>query len=331
MAYMEMVTDHGQDLPDIRKILLSIVLVILALVLPALNWSLFSWMYLTLPLLAFLIFGRFGAHVGTKMLVTAATTALVCHLLGGSFRLFLFAAAMLPPGCLLYLAASRQQGPAASGFLASLALAGGWLVAGMILVAGGEVSPYRQLLEGLDQALLEALNQYRANRDIDAGTLVVVETTIGQMRGIVPAVLPGVLGGLILVIVWTTMAIGKIGLERVAGFSAWADFRAWALPERLIWLVIVAGLGIMAPWPPLPKIAINALLLLAIVYCFQGMSVTVFFMEKWKVPLLLRSFIYVMIIFQSLGTVALLFLGIADIWIDFRKLKKPIAPEPGQP
>jgi len=325
---MEMVTEFGQEQPDIRKILLSILLVALAFVLPGLNWSLFSWMYLALPLLSFLILGRFGSHVGSKMLLTAVAIALVYHLLEGSMRLFVFAGAMLVPGYVLHRAATKGSSPAESGLLACLALAAGWMIAGLALVAGGEESMYRQLLGGLDQALTEALTQYRASGEIDATTMMVVETTISQMRNIIPAILPGALGGMILIIIWTTMAIGKVFAQRVAGFSPWPDFSLWALPEKLIWLVIISALCIMVPWQPLPKIGINGILLLAVIYCFQGMSVTVFFMQKWRVPLLLRSFIYVMIIFQSFGTLALLFLGVADIWLDFRKLRQPSAPSP---
>jgi len=98
-------------------------------------------------------------------------------------------------------------------------------------------------------------------------------------------------------------------------------FRQWSLPEKLIWAVIAMGACILIPVEPLPKIGINCVLLLIIIYCFQGLSITVFFMNKWKVPILLRSFFYVMIVFQSLGTLVLLFFGIADIWLDFRKLK----------
>ena len=323
---MEMVSEQGQDRPDIRKILMSIVLVASALALPSLHWSLFSWMYLALPLLALLIVGKFGGHVGGKMLLTAVVVALVFHLVGGSFRLFLFASAMLPPGYVLCRTALGGATAAQSGLLASLALCGGWLLTGAALVAVGDASVYRQLLGGLDQALLEASAQYRQSGEIDASTLMVVETTITQMRTIIPAILPGVLGSLILVIVWTTMAFGKIVLVRVSGLSLWKDFSLWSLPERVIWLVIAAGICVMLPWQPLPKVGINGLLLLAIIYCFQGMSVTVFLMQKWRVPLLLRSFIYVMIVFQSLGTLALLFLGIADIWLDFRKQKPQLTP-----
>ncbi len=47
-----------------------------------------------------------------------------------------------------------------------------------------------------------------------------------------------------------------------------------------------------------------------------------FFLDKWNVPIVFRSFFYVMIVFQSFGTALLLVAGIADIWFDFRKLHK---------
>ncbi len=321
-----MVTTLEQEQPAIGKILLSILLVALALTLPGLHWSLFSWTFLTLPLLAFLVYCRFGMRVGKRMLMTAVVIALGVHLLMGSFKLFLFASVMLPPGYVLYHSAQRGASPAESGLLASLALAAGWVAAGLALTLGGETFIYRQMLEGLDQALLEALGQYRASGAMDAQTLALVEATIGRMQTIIPVILPGTLGSMALLIVWTTMALGKIAVEKVSSVVAWQDFSLWSLPEKLIWAAIGAGLSIMLPWPLLAKIGINAVLLLAVLYTFQGMSVTVFFMRKWNVPLLLRSFLYVMIIFQSLGTIALLCIGIADTWIDFRRQKGNAAP-----
>lgn len=321
-----MVTTLEQEQPAIGKILLSILLVALALTLPGLRWSLFSWTFLTLPLLAFVVYCRFGMRVGKRMLMTAVVIALGVHLLMGSFKLFLFASVMLPPGYVLCHSAQRGASPAESGLLASLALAAGWVAAGLGLTLGGETFIYRQMLEGLDQALLEALGQYRASGAMDAQTLALVETTIGRMQTIIPVILPGTLGSMALLIVWTTMALGKIAVEKASSVVAWQDFSLWSLPEKLIWAAIGAGLSIMLPWPLLAKIGINAALLLAVLYTFQGMSVTVFFMRKWNVPLLLRSFLYVMIIFQSLGTIALLCIGIADTWIDFRRQKGNAAP-----
>jgi uncharacterized protein YybS (DUF2232 family) len=118
------------------------------------------------------------------------------------------------------------------------------------------------------------------------------------------------------------MILGNVLLLKTSGNAPWTSCRYWQLPEKVIWLVIGAGLLAMLPIQIIRPIGINSLVLLSIVYCFQGISIAVFFMNKWNVPILLRSFFYVMIIFQSLGTFILLIVGIADIWFDFRKLKQ---------
>ncbi len=316
---------QGYQQPEIRSILIIILLVSLALVLPGVQWSLFGWTYILLPLFAFFLFGRFGGSTGKKLLLTAAAISLVANLLLGSFDLFLFSSAMLLPGFVLHRSADRGELPSLSGLKGCLALTGGWLIALAITAAGSEVSVYSQMLLTLDQALTEALAQYRQSDGISAEALVVIDATITQMKVVIPAIMPGILGSIVLFITWMTMVLGNILLARTSGFTAWPNFRRWSLPEKLIWAVIAMGTLILIPVEPLPRIGINCILLLMIIYCFQGLSITVFFMNKWKVPLLLRSFFYVMIIFQSLGTLVLLFFGIADIWLDFRKLKTDAA------
>ena len=319
------VASQGFQQPGIKNILIFVLLVALALVLPGLQWSLFGWLYIFLPLLGFFIFGRFGVYTGNKLLLTAVIISLIANLFVGSFDLFLFSNAMLLPGLVLHRSAERGDSPSLSGLKGCLSLAGGWLVVVAVVAAGSEVSIYSQMLQALDQALTEASAQYRQSSGISAETIVVIEATIAQMKVVIPAILPGILGSLILLVIWTTMILGNILAERIDNFSAWPIFRQWVLPEKLIWTFIAMGIFILIPMEPLPRIGINCILLLVIIYCFQGFSIAVFFMNKWKLPLLLRSFFYVMIIFQSLGTLILLFFGIADIWVDFRKLKENTA------
>ncbi len=312
---------QGYQQPEIKSILIIVLVVSLTLVLPGLQWSLFGWLYLLLPLVSFFLFGRFGSYTGKKLLLTAATISLAANLLLGSFDLFLFSSAMLVPGFVLHRSAEHGELPSVSGLKGSLSLAGGWLIAVAVAAAGSEISVYGQMLHTLDQALTEAVEQYRQYDGISTEALVVIEATISQMKVVIPAIMPGILGSIVLFVTWATMVLGNIMLERTSGLKAWPMFRQWSLPEKLIWAVIAMGACILIPVEPLPKIGINCVLLLIIIYCFQGLSITVFFMNKWKVPILLRSFFYVMIVFQSLGTLVLLFFGIADIWLDFRKLK----------
>lgn len=317
---------QGDAQPELFSIISTILLVSLALVLPGIQWSLFGWLYMLLPLLAFFVLGKFGLHVGKKILLTAAVISLGGNLVFGSFDLFLFSAVMVVAGAVLHHSAMHGESPPLSGLKGSLSLATGWFIVVTIAATGSEVSVYGQMLQNLDKALTETMEHYRLSGSVTADTLEVIEATIYQMKIVIPMILPGIIGSVILLIVWTTMALGNTIAEKYQILYSWPTFRHWQLPEKLIWAVIAMGAFTIVPAEPLPKVGINGLLLLSVLYCFQGFSVTVFFMNKWKVPLFLRAFFYVMIVFQSLGTLILLLAGLADIWIDFRKLKSDTAP-----
>ena len=116
--------NQGYQQPEIRNILVIILLISLALVLPGLHWSLFGWLYMLLPLFAFFIFGKFGSYIGKRLLLTAATISLIANLISGSFDLFLFSSAMLLPGVVLHRSAERCESPSLSGLKGCLTLAG---------------------------------------------------------------------------------------------------------------------------------------------------------------------------------------------------------------
>lgn len=313
----------NQDIeqPELSNIIKIILLSSLVIVLPGIEWSFFGWLHIFLPLLSFFLLGRYGAHTGKRLLLSAVTIALIVYLVLSNFDLFVFSIALLVSGFVLYLSAKRHESPALSGFKAAVSLAGSWLIVVTVLSAGSEISAYGQLLKTLDQGIIEALEYYRQSDTVSTETLVVLESALYQMQVLVPMIMPAILGSLILMITWLTMVIGNILLLKTCGHTVWSSYRDWQLPEKLIWVAIIMGVIALIPTQPVRVVGINSIILLSIIYCFQGLSIVVFFMNKWDVPFLLRSFFYVMIVFQSLGTLVLLFFGIADIWFDFRKRK----------
>ncbi len=321
-------TSQGNQPLKISSIIRAIILTSLVIVLPGLDWSLFGWLHLFLPLVAFYTLGRHGGYTGKRLLIIAVVISLIGYLLLKNFDLFVFSFALLLAGYVLFFSAERQDSPALSGIKGSLALTCGWVIIFGVLSFGSEMSTYRQMVTSLDDGIGEALNYYRQSKDISTDTLLMLETTLNQMRVIVPMILPSILGGFILVITWFTMVMGNLLLLKTNGKAPWASYSYWQLPEKIIWVVIGTGLLAILPIQPFRIIGINSLVLLSIVFCFQGVAIAVFFMNKWNVPLLLRSFFYVMMIFQSVGTLILLVFGIADIWFDFRKLKLETVDQP---
>lgn len=307
--------------PEIGKIVKALLLAAAVIALPALEWSFWGWSQLFLPLLSFFLLSRFGSHAGKRMLLSAATLALPLFLALGRVELFLFSASLLFSGFILFQSAERHDSPALSGLKASAALTGGWLLVLATLSVGSEVSLYGQLLKTLDQSIIETVDYYRKSESVSAETLVILENSLHRMQQLIPLVMPAILGSMVLLVTWLNMVIGSS--LRLKATSAWDSYRYWHLPEKLIWLVIVMGTLTLIP-SDFQVVGVNSLILLGLVYCFQGLSILVFFMNRWNVPILLRSLLYVMIVFQSLGTVLLIFIGIADIWLDFRKQKPAI-------
>lgn len=318
----------GNAQPKIGRIIPAIFVAALVIVLPGLQWSLFGWLHIFLPLLAFYILGNFGEYTGKRLLLVAVVISLLVYLLARNFELFTFSCTLLLTGYVLFFSAERQHSPALSGLMGAVAMAGGWGVIFTVLSIGQEVSAYSQLINSLDDGIGEALDLYRRSSDISADSLMLLEATLSRMKVIVPLIMPSILGSFILLITWFTMVLGNLLMLKSSGSAPWTSYRYWHLPEKLIWLAIITGLLTLLPVQLFRSIGINSLVLLSIIYCFQGMSIAVYFMHRWHVPLLLRSFFYVMIVFQQFGTLLLLIFGIADIWFDFRKLKQDTEDQP---
>ncbi len=313
-------TTQEIEQPEIGNIIKAILLTSAVIVLPGLEWSFMGWSQIFLPLLAFFLLGRFGGHTGKRLLLSSTAIALLIYIVLARIELFMFSASLLFSGFVLFRSAERHESPPVSGLKASASLAGGWLLIMIVLSVGSEASAYGQLLETLDRSIVETIEYYRQSDTVSSETLVMLENTLYRMQTLVPIIMPAILGSMILMITWLTMVIGNTFRLNVFEKSAWVGYRHWHLPDKLIWVVIIMGIMTLLP-TELRVVGVNSLVLLGIVYCFQGLAILVFFMNKWNVPLLLRSFLYVMIIFQSLGTIILLFVGIADIWLDFRKQK----------
>ncbi|MFA4875679.1 MAG: DUF2232 domain-containing protein, partial [bacterium] len=71
-----------------------------------------------------------------------------------------------------------------------------------------------------------------------------------------------------------------------------------------------------AVWPAV--VALNCIVSLAALYFFQGLAVTVYLLQGIRFPLF-RTLAYVaMVIFLQAASVAMVVIGVADVWVDFR-------------
>jgi len=110
-------------------------------------------------------------------------------------------------------------------------------------------------------------------------------------------------------------------------FRRWRDFGLWQLPEVCIWLpIFLGGLFFLNKYllnqTAIQWVTLNLLVILAMVYFFQGAAILAFY---WKrgIPPLAKILLYVVffVLFQIVIVIMTL-AGLFDFWFDFRKLKR---------
>ena len=95
----------------------------------------------------------------------------------------------------------------------------------------------------------------------------------------------------------------------------------WSAPEFLVWVLIAAGFSKLLSITGLDFASTNTLLIISAIYVFHGLSIILFFFNKYNVPVLSRIIIYLIIVLQQFP-VFLALLGLFDQWFDFRKINR---------
>lgn len=91
-------------------------------------------------------------------------------------------------------------------------------------------------------------------------------------------------------------------------------------PDMLVWAFIGCTMALMIPLGPVKIVGINCLIVLMLVYFFQGIAVVSFFFQQKNTPMVLKGFCYFLIAVQVYVLILVIGLGFFDNWIDFRKL-----------
>jgi uncharacterized protein YybS (DUF2232 family) len=104
----------------------------------------------------------------------------------------------------------------------------------------------------------------------------------------------------------------------------YGDLACWKIPDWLVWFVIASGGMMLLPMPEIKLVGFNGLIIFLFVYLLQGFSIVHFFFKKKSVPRFLRTILYLFLfVYQSLLLVVAA-VGLFDIWIDFRKMNRPL-------
>jgi uncharacterized protein YybS (DUF2232 family) len=105
-------------------------------------------------------------------------------------------------------------------------------------------------------------------------------------------------------------------------YPAFVSLDRWRAPERMVWGVIAAGFALFLLSGSIELMAVNALIVFMAVYLLHGLSILLFFLNKYRVPAFIRFGLFFLIVFQQILLPVLALAGLFDQWIDFRKIQR---------
>jgi uncharacterized protein YybS (DUF2232 family) len=235
----------------------------------------------------------------------------------------LFSFTLVPLGYSLHKSAIRGKDGFRAGGTGVIVLAASWLLfwTGFGIARG--FNPYIHLLQMMDGGLKETLELYNKSSQFSPEVLLDIELMVGELRSLIPRILPGLLGCCVIITVWLNQIVCNALLQRFKPENApWPRYSTWQLPDKLVWLPIGAGILVLAGSNGTRDIGLCVGMACCVIYFFQGFAIFIHLLEKWKIPGLFRIVLYLIIVVQSFGFIMLAMLGLADVWLDFRKLQQ---------
>ncbi len=128
--------------------------------------------------------------------------------------------------------------------------------------------------------------------------------------------------GMGLVVWFNVMLAGPLFKRLGLHYPQFQPLDTWQAPEKLVWALIAAGFGSLLASGIAKVISVNCLLVISVVYFFHGLAIAIFYLNKHKIPSILRLIFYFLIAIQQFFMLLLALLGIFDQWVDFRRIRK---------
>jgi uncharacterized protein YybS (DUF2232 family) len=263
---------------------------------------------------------RHGVRAG--MLGGLLATAVLLPLLPPPVTL-IFAVEHVLPAAGLGWSLARGRGIALPSAVAALIVTALVIGAAFLFATDAGRTPAALLEEQLRAAFAE-LGGAGGTASDSAATLAQLEGLLAFLRRVLPAI---ALVGIFLECALNTLIAARFLARTNPGFSGpqLADF---ALPERLVWVLIPALALALLPQGTLATLSLNALIPLLFAYLLQGLSITLHFMARGGVSRFGRTLMAMACIFYPPVLLLPLLVGLLDFRFAFRTRFPLLPPSP---
>ena len=184
---------------------------------------------------------------------------------------------------------------------------------------GGQL--HAKIAKGVETSIAQTGMLYQ-KAGIKGEELQAMQESMHQAGALIVTIYPA----LVTVLLGAIACLNLIVLSKVAGRVRLpvyiGDFRKYKNPEPLVWVLIAAGFGMLAPQNLAYLAALNLLIVVCALYAVQGLAVISHYFRNYAVPKFVRITSCLLLIFQPFMVLAVAALGVFDLWGDFRSPNK---------
>ncbi len=204
--------------------------------------------------------------------------------------------------------------------------AGGVLTMGALILAlytlVSTTSPWALASDYVEKSVKLALAMYR-EMDVSEEKIDMLSQSLDGILYVMLRIIPAIMIVATLFVVWSNLLLARLVLRSKELFCPdFGRLNQWKAPEHLVWVAIASGVLLLFGHPGLKMLGINGLIVIMMIYFFQGIGIVSFYFEKKQFPKILRILLYGLIAIQQPLLLVVVALGFFDIWIDFRRTRK---------
>jgi uncharacterized protein YybS (DUF2232 family) len=183
-------------------------------------------------------------------------------------------------------------------------------------------TPWTLVSDNVNKSAALVLEVYR-ELDPSEENIRTLTASMDEITYLLLRVMPGLVICGTLFLVWINLLLSRPLLRSKQLLSpAFARLDEWRAPERLVWVVVGSLFLLLAGSGGLKLAAINGLIVMMMIYFFQGIAVVSFYFKKKQFPKALRAILYGLMAMQQLLLLVVVAMGFFDMWFDFRRLRK---------
>lgn len=191
-----------------------------------------------------------------------------------------------------------------------------------LVLAGGisDTAPW-EMVSGYVEKNVEMTAAAYKEMDIRDRRIQLLIDSPERVHYVLMRILPALTVSVLIFCAWINLLLARIVFPALhAGRTGFSRLNRWKTPDSLVWAAIGCALLVLAAKGPVSFIGINGLIILILIYLFQGLAVVSFYFETRRVPMFLRIIIYTLLAIQQVFALVVAGLGFFDTWADFRRL-----------